>query len=502
MLRVASLRRALQSAAASFGAAATTSLGSSSSLKHDASLVNLPPGVESCKVFRNVVNDYDEELIIEELARIVPKEGQSYYADPTKVNDKVLRNIYLELFGFQDFAETKNWRRKKEQQRIPGLVWSPTLVEKVAHGLGKELLGGVVPDGARVVEHHLPGYEMHTEHPSMGRAFLYLNLMADTIITFDDEPTQRKGEVYLPQRSLMVCSGELRWGWRIGEHPQRGRVFRGPNGAVGKRLSEDPEMRLSIQLWKFDPNLVDRRQLQDDLEAAIEEAKVKSATLAAEKAAQVAQKKLDGTEGQEEKLTFTLPPKLKQQLAEGATGSPVKSGRAAAGVEQFKVGTLGGDLAAQEKMTKTKKSMPDLQNDLTMYRQSMSNVQLLMKDIQGKQNSNEPMSTEWLKEQADAVRSKASADLDTDYGFDPSNPEKAWDDVDRRAREYKHKIKDMNYDGDKSREAKSFDLGFDPEVEAPLDIKETLNRLMPHMKDGEQVVRDNDFGNLYGRGTR
>ncbi|CUG89709.1 Hypothetical protein, putative [Bodo saltans] len=503
MLRVTVFRRVLQNVAPLVATASSSSSplqGSSSSLKHDTSLVNLPPGVESCRVFRNVINDYDEELIIEELARIVPKEGQSYYADPTRVNDKILRNIYLELFGFQDFAETKNWRRKKEQQRIPGLVWSPTLVEKIAHGYGRELLGGLVPDGARVVEHHLPGYEMHTEHPSMGRSFLYLNLMSDAIITFDDEATQRKGEAYLPQRSLMVCSGELRWGWRIGEHPQLGRVFRGSDGAVRKRLSEDPEMRLSIQLWKFDPNLVDRRQLQDDLEAAVEEAKVKSATLAAEKEAQLAQKKLDGTEGQEEeKLTFTLPPRLKQQLAEGAMGSPVKAGRAAVGVEQFKAGSLGGDLAAPEKMTKTKKSITDLQNDLTMYRQSMSNVQTLMKDIQGKQNSNEPISTEWLKEQADAVQNKRASELDTDYGFDSSNPEKAWDDVDRKAREYKNKIKGMNYDDDKSREAKSFDLGFDPDVEAPLDIKETLNRLVPHMKDGEKVVRENDFGNMYGR---
>lgn len=448
-------------------------LGAAFGWKPDHSIVNFPCETGSCLVFRNAISDYDEELIIEELSRILPKEGQSYYADPTRVDQKIVRNVYLELFGYRDFTETKNWRRT-DVKRVPGLAWSPTLV-RFCEKVGATALGGELPDVARVVEHHLPGYEMHTEHPTVGRSFLYLNLMSDTVLHFDDEATQRSGSVYLPQRSLMMCSGELRWGWRFGEHPQKEKSFLGSTG-LRKMVSSD--MRLSIQLWKFDSKLVDRRQLQDELESAVREAERKSAELKAEQAVK-ALEPADSKDEEEPKVSFKLPPKLRETIMNN--GKPSKP----------QPGVLGGELSPGGDMTSggVKKTMADMERDMKLYKESFHNVQGVMKEMKRKQEANEQLDDAWIKSQMEQTKGRNS-ELDGDYNYDPSNPEAAWELADEKARTYKQKLKMMNYDDDPSKEAKSVDLGFDPDVVAPLDVKGTLHKLAPHMKEGEKLLQE------------
>lgn len=514
MLRLSLMLRRAQAATTSAAAvqvssnlASTTTTTTLSSDHHqllpDPSLVNLPAGVERCLVYRNVITAYDEDLIMDELSRILPSEGQSYYADPTKVDEKVLRNVYLELYGFKDFVDTsqsKSGGVRKDNKRIAGLAWSPTLIRTMSQGIGKHLMQGIEVDAARIVEHHLPGYEMHIEHPSVGRSFLYLNLMSDTVLTFDDEPTQRRGEVYLPQRSMMVCSGEARWGWRFGERPTLTKFYQGPNGFRKKVGGEhgEADMRLSIQMWRFDSNLIDRRQLQDDLENAVKAAKEKALTLQKEKEAQEAAAAKDDQLANDSKKLFTLPPKLKEQLANGAQSPRRPQQQQSPSIAAM--GSLGGDMAPDPTAvtTKTPKSMQDIQRDMATYRKSFGNVQTVMKEMKTKQDLNEPITDAWLMEKAESARSNAS-DLDADYGFNALDPEGAWEEVDSRARLYKGKIKAMNYDGNKEHEPKAHDLGFNPDGEGALDIKETLSKLVPHMKDGDRLFAENDFGNLRNR---
>lgn len=456
--------------------AATSAVKALRGLSHDPSLVNLPGGVGNCHVYRNVISDYDEELIAEELSRILPKEGQSYYADPTRLDKKVVRNVYLELYGYRDFTEAKSWKRS-DTKRIPGFAWSPTAL-KFAETFGVEAVGEV-PDAARVVEHHLPGYEMHTEHPTVGRAYMYLNLLSDTVLAFDDEATQRSGMVYLPQRSLMVLSGEVRWGWRFGEQPSQVKTYVGPTGL---RKTVRPDLRLSIQMWKFDTKLVDRRQLQDDLEAAVKEATEKAAEAQKMQAIRDAAPKSD--EPAEEPLRFTLPPQIKEKIM--GSGSSTK--KKVPG-PQPSAGALGGDMVRTPEQTSLpKKSLEELERDMKLYKSTFNNVQGVMKEMKAMQDANMPITDEWILEKTEKTKSRAF-ELDADYNFDPSNPEAAWDDAVLRAKTYKQRLKDMSYD-ESVKKGEAMDLGFDPDDSGPLDVKETLRKLAPHIKDGEKILSE------------
>lgn len=451
-------------------------------LHSDPTLVSLPDGTSGCHVFRNVVSEYDEQLISEELSRIMAKEGQSHYADPSKVDQKVVRNVYLELYGDRDFTELKNWK-KKETQRVPGLVWSPTVL-RLTEQVGNAILGVDKVDSARVVEHQLPGYEMHVEQPTVGKSFLYLNLLSDAVLTMDDEATGRCGQVYLPQRSMMLMSGEARWGWRFGEHPVRRQVFVGPTGL---KKVVTPDVRLSIQLWKFDVGMVDRRKLQDELELALKEAEKQAQGVKRqeEREKQLKAEKGEGPAMEGESVEgseslFSLPPRLKEQLM----GKDPKSSDAFTKPNQTGQGSLGGDMKVDNR-TKTgvKKTMADLDTDMKRYRRSFDSVQSTLKELKTMNDTNQPLTDDWIQQK---MRTQsATADLDADYGFDPSDTEKAWDEADRTARFYKQRLKSMNYDGDQQREAKPIDVGFDPDVMAPLDVKHTVEKLVPHMKDGQ-----------------
>lgn len=427
-----------------------------SQLNSDTSLVSLPSSVNRCAVFRNVVSEYEEQLIWEELSRVLAKEGQNYHAEPTKVDAKVLRNTYVDLHGDRDFTELKNWR-KQEKKALPGMVWTPTVV-RLAEGLGKELLG-VVADTARVVEHHLPGYELHTEHPTVGSAFLYLSLLSDTVLEFDDEASGRVGQVYLPQRSLMVVSGEARWGWRFGEHPTTKKVFR--NGSFVKTVR--PDLRLSVQLWRFNPALIDRRSLQDDLEEAVRQAEARLL--------EIEQKGQQATTSADKPIIEHVPP------AEGS-------------------GMLGGDLVPVKSQPKRQKSLAELEADMQKYKKSFSQVQGVLKEMKTMQDSGKHISEDWIGEKMRTTQ-HTNVDMDDEYGYDPKDPEKSWDEADKKARFYKAKLKSMDYDGSAAAKESSFNINTD-EV-APLDVKDTISKLAPHMKDGDKILSELPFMSPGGR---
>ncbi|KAG5495276.1 hypothetical protein JKF63_02341 [Porcisia hertigi] len=443
----------------------------------DASLVSLPPNVQRCEVFRNVVSLDEEELIYAELSRVLQREGQPTVLRGSTPEDRVIKHVYLEMFGREkEFTEVKNWQ-KKEIRHLPGLLWSPTLL-RMLNDLAPPLMG-TVADTARVVEHQLPGYEMHVEHPTVGTAFLYLNLLSDTVLDFDDESTGRRGQVLLPSRALMCVSEEARWGFRFGEKTEEVHTFVAPNG-TRKRVETD--MRLSVQLWRLSPNLLDSRILQERLEERMD--------LVSERLAEEAAQRLKLDKDREEAATALLPPVLQvhSPAAYVHPKRPLDSFFASAMENVSGKGVLGGDLAPAEGgstsgQTGAKRTIRDIQEDYTQYKKQFSNAYSILEELKVLQDSGQPINDLWLKKKMTESPS-ADAEKGHDDGFDPSNIEGTWDNVDAKARFYKAKLKTMDYDGTAFLDRRMPDISQD----APLDMRTTIRKIAPHVRDGEKIL--------------
>ncbi|KPA84431.1 putative mitochondrial hypothetical protein [Leptomonas pyrrhocoris] len=447
----------------------------------DASLVALPPTVRRCDVFRSVVSLEEEEQIYAELGRVLQREGQTVVWEGSTPQDKVIKHIYLEMFGTEkEFTEVKNWQ-KKEVRRLPGLLWSPTLL-RVLGEVAPPLLG-TMPDTARVVEHEIPGYEMHVEHPTVGTAFLYLNLLCDTVMDFDDESTGRYGQAFLPSRSLMCVSGEARWGFRFGERTEELHTFTSRSGA---RRRVETDLRLSVQMWKLSPNLLDCRVLQERLEESI--------AMAGQRLAEETAERRAAEKDRAEAIEALTPPNV--QTPTLTTGSavqrPADSFLAAALASASGTGLLGGDLAhAQGSGGSTalgdrktgKKSMSDIRQDYGQYKQQFANVYGILQDMKVMQDSGQPINDMWLKKKM-TESSQIDPEKDREDGFDPENIEGTWDTVDAKARFYKAKLKTMDYDGTAFLNSRMPDISKD----APLDMRATISKMAPHVKDGEKIL--------------
>lgn len=447
----------------------------------DASLVALPPQVRRCDVFRNVVSLDEEEQIYAELGRVLQREGQTVIWEGSTPEDKVVKHIYLEMFGTEkEFTEVKNWQ-KKEVRHLPGLLWSPTLL-RVLGDVAPPLLGAM-PDTARIVEHQIPGYEMHVEHPTVGTAFLYLNLFCDTVLDFDDESTGRRGQVLLPSRSLMCVSGEARWGFRFGERTEELHTFVSANGT---RRRVETDMRLAVQLWKLNPNLLDGRVLQERLEDSME--------MAGRRLAEEAAKRREAEKDRTEAMEALTPPSL-HTPALSSSGSdvqrPLDSFLAAAMENVSGKGRLGGDLAQSQGSSGgsasggagAKKTMGEVREDYGQYKQQFSNVYGILQDMKTMQDAGQPVNDLWLKKKM-TQSSQVDPEKDREDGFDPENIEGTWDTVDAKARFYKAKLKTMDYDGTAFLDSRMPDISQD----APLDMRSTIRKMAPHVKDGEKIL--------------
>ncbi|ORC87279.1 uncharacterized protein TM35_000232500 [Trypanosoma theileri] len=434
----------------------------SSRLIPDPSLVSLPAGVGCVNVYRNAVSSRDEGRIWDELNLILEREGQKAFSELSSPQNKIVKHTYLEMHGEQQFTEVKSWQRK-EVRRLPGLVWSETLMSSL-RDLAPVLLG-VMPDTARVVEHNIPGYEMHIEHPTVGCCFLYLSLLSDTVLSFDDEATGRCGQVLLPQRSLMCCSGELRWGWRFGEQPKSKHTFVSPSGV---RRVVEPDLRLSVQLWKFTPQLLDARMLQDRVEQSIRhmEEKTKNET------------------SNIHETNFSAEVEVKEETSI----SPQMDITAVSSQETTGMGPLGGDYVTggggvpSLHKSNSKTTMNTIENDYNSYKKQFHNVHSVLKEMKALQDTGQPINDMWLKQKV--LGGQKDIQDDTNDGFDAGDVEGTWDRVDAKARFYKARLKGMDYDGNANLERVMPDVTED----APLDMKKTIRKIAPLVKDGEKIL--------------
>ncbi|KAG5494510.1 hypothetical protein GH5_02533 [Leishmania sp. Ghana 2012 LV757] len=446
-------------------------------LSADASLVSLPPHVQRCAVYRNVVSLHEEELIHAELSRVLQREGQAIVWKGSTPEDRVIKHLYLEMFGTdKEFTEVRNWQ-KKEVRHLPGLLWSPTLL-RVLSDVAPPLIGAM-PDTARVLEHQIPGYEMHVEHPTVGTSFLYLNLLSDTVLDFDDESTGRCGQVLLPSRALLCVSGEARWGFRFGEKTEEVHTYLSANGT---RRRVETDLRLSVQLWKLNPNLVDGRVLQERLEESME--------VAGSRLAEDAAKCRELEKDHEEASTVLRHPDVQTPSLPAAVGPrrPLDTFLAQAMEKVSGKGVLGGDLAHAESslafgQVGTKKTMGSIRTDYEQYKQHFSKVYGILQDMKTMQDTGQPINDVWLKKRM-MESSSVDAEKDLEDGFDPHNIEGTWDRVDAKARFYKAKLKTMDYDGTAFLNSRMPDISQD----APLDMRSTIRKMAPHVKDGDKIL--------------
>ena len=396
-------------------------------LRHDASMVNLPAAVvDCCKLFRDVVSVDEEQALWEELQPLLEKEGQviraaashtptsgsangtvptaSAAASPNKPPRALVRTRFLELYGFNATHEVTDMRTMKKRQ-VRGMALCPTLVS-IARGVGKEILGEEC-DAARVMEHCLPGDPLHIESPTVGSSFVLFSFIAPTVINLDSEETGQKGMVLLPERCVWHCRGALRWGWRHGETEESLHLFRSASGTVRKVPAE---YRFSVQMWRHNSGMMDRKGLAEEF------TKQASAAMRESEA--------------------SLPPSAK------ATTTPVAAPVGSNGVvgqmrEATAEGLLGGDFVRPKGEVKD----PDDQvRKLQEGKKGIDNAMNAIREFSSRCQRGENLDEAWLRE-----RFGWKKEGKDEHGFDFGNPEGSFEDIENRARTAQKLFRSMNY---------------------------------------------------------
>eukprot|EP00796_Vickermania_ingenoplastis_P010650 gene10650-7397_t len=450
--------------------------------KPDADLVCFPKGVGSCCVYRKVVSLEDQEKIHQEWSRVLDKEGEQQVLGSSP-DHKVVKNTFLEIYGDKDFTEVKS-NQKKEIRRLPGLTWSPTLL-KVLDKIVPVLFGGIRPDMGRVVEHSLPGYEMHMEHPTVGSAFLYMNLLSDTVLTFDDESTGRVGQALVPAGAVMHPSEDIH-------------IFTSASGAK-RRVETD--MRLSIQLWKLHPGLLDCRILQDRLEDSLEVVERKLSDKENKGATDSETEKLRDTKEAIEALKSLKTTSFADVYTGPAGASPaspnadketrssfVASSLGGDGLEEPGGGLLGGDWKTNRPSAESlsaEKLMKGVKGDFKVHKGQFAKIQGVLEEMKAMQSKGQPINDMWMKQKI-TENNTEDAERDAREGYNPDDVEGSWDNVDAKARYYKTKLRSMDYDGTAFLNSRMPDVSQD----APLDMKSTIAKIAPHVRDGEKMLRN------------
>lgn len=311
----------------------------------------------------------------------------------------------------------------------------------------------IIPDTAKIVEHQLPGYEMHVEQPIVGSTFLMLNLMSPTVITFDDESTNQMGEVMLPERSLMRVSGEVRWGWRLGERFDKVHIF------SMTRRHVRPTQRYSLTLFRYAKHLVDQRKLQETVEAGVKKiADTDNAERERQEAEEQQQKKkaqgagaIDGGEHDEWKKMSEEEKKKRREsekAEEEAFASNVLKGQ----------GMLGGDLptasmamgrAAQlgTSPQQTGATMSDKMKKYHGYAADLGKIGHFMQTVTHKQSEAgaRQLGDSEIHEELRKMRASASV-TDDGYQYDMDSAAQTWEQMAERSQHYKQKLQQMTYD--------------------------------------------------------
>lgn len=500
-------------------------------LRCDASLVNLPQNVKRCEVFRGAISMEEQERIHMEWWEVLEKEGQQQVIGSSNANKEV-KNTFLDIYGEKKFTEVKS-NQKREVSRLPGFTWSPTMnsilkerlmplvrdrqqwkmQRKEARNSGETFSTdaslaasspadalNILPDMGRVVEHSLSGYEMHVEHPTVGSFFLYLNLLSDTVLIFDDEATGRHGNVYLPAGSVMYVAEEARWGFRFGELSELWHTFITPSG-THRRVETD--LRLSIQLWKFQPGLLGCDSLQSRLDDALEVVEKKLLlTHDKEKVAENMEQdtQLDKLKDTKEAIE-ALRSMNQKSFADVYKGNSANVASTASISSSFLSptvpksgelpgsGLLGGDMPdtrpPDSSSLSAKSLLKNVKGDFHVHRTQFTKIQGVLEEMKLMQQKGQPVNDMWMKQKI-TENNVEDAERDAKEGYDPNDVEGSWDKVDGKAKFYKAKLRSMDYDGTAFLHSRMPDISED----APLDMKSTIVKMVPHVRGGEKMLKN------------
>lgn len=412
-----------------------------------------------CTVFPGVISSATEELLWGELQRILHHGHKTVI--PTTGETK---NIQLTLFGFDDYcawdgrpidassvpskAETPPagtssppQQTKGNYETVLGIVWSPTLLE-FCRGPAAAALGAV-PDTVRVVEHSMPGDDFFMLEPPLGRVGLMLNLLAPTLVDFDNETQAAVGSVLVPNRALLQISGGLRWGWRVGQRSEafEYRKFRGRSAQ--KTLGEDC-YRLAVWLFKRDAGLVDARGLIDMADGAV--AKVLDAQSIESKGTADTQ-----SEGAELPQTFESP---------GAHTSTSRTQQEPV----FRGGLLGGDedfvRSSAPKDASNEQSKVDPQDLAKKYetaQQDFGSLTRILQEAQLRKKNGEHVGEEWISQKMTTQMSHTGFQAGADAAFVPPPPgtdplsmhhvNAQWTAMNETAQKLRSRFQSMDYNG-------------------------------------------------------
>lgn len=398
----------------------------------------LPPSVAGCAVvYRSAVTEDEEQRLWEELHMIMAKDGQVAYVTGS-VDARRVRNTAADLFGWDAFTELNDYATMSAR-RVPGLPFSPALAT-FARGTGSWALSRalastpdatstpVVPDGARLVEHQLPGYELHMESPTIGAAWVYLSLLSGTVVHFDCEASGEQGCVHVPARALLCVKGALRWGWRFGERFLDGSpdaAHEIPPAVPGgrPRRVRPADYRFSVQLYKAAPGMVDRGRLTAVAEKSLATAAAlpgasESVRRAAEDPAAAAAERDAASAG--------------RGLLGGDYIAPKKTAPGALPSTAARTGNVALDVAAETDKGK------QVRRDMNTFAQTLT-------ELQERQNRGEPVDEAWIKQRFNKIDLPEGAT--DENGFSPSDPMGTWDLIGERARDHQRRIAAMRYEG-------------------------------------------------------
>jgi hypothetical protein len=425
------------------------------SLRNDTRLIDLPPAAtKDCAVYRNVISAQQEQLLWEELQPLIAKAGQTAYAPGSGSSREkaAVRNVSLDLHGFDDYKEVRDDQRR-ETRRTPGLVWSKTLLD-IAKTVGREVLGDV-PDTVRVLEHHMPGYEMHVEAPPFGAAFFAIHLLAPGVISFDNEAGGERGVCLLPERGLMHVQGALRWGWRVGESFEP--VMRFPK----LREEFEAEYRIGVWFFKFNAALADHRGLADEMSTSLEkhargrEGQIRAEDVVVLPSGSTYAAEVDTVSAQRERERKEV--ERRERIAKEKAEEEAFAREALEGT-----GLLGGDLpesdvkgSRREEFKKPKDAATNQQN-FDAYKKDFARIGKVMERIKENAEAGKGTDEDWMRLELtnamSASETRGSGPIDA-MGHDDANPAKTWDDIAGRADTYRQKLKAMDFDASPTEEA-------------------------------------------------
>ncbi|RNE98248.1 hypothetical protein TraAM80_08899 [Trypanosoma rangeli] len=126
--------------------------------------------------------------------------------------------------------------------------------------------------------------------------------------------------------------------------------------------------------------------------------------------------------------------------------------------------------------------MYKIEKDYGSYKHKFQHVHGVLQEVKVLQDAGQHINDMWLKRKV--LENQGNTEHDKSNSFDAEDVEGTWGRVDARAHSYKARLKGMDYDGSANLSSALPDVTED----APLDMKKTIRKIAPLVKDGEKIL--------------